>query len=48
MDCLQGQYYRIIPEVKASQEENEKLKKIIGKQALEIEVKKKDNNRYNK
>ena len=39
MDGLQGQYYRIDPEVKALQEENEKLKKIIGKQALELEVK---------
>jgi len=39
MDGLQGQYYRIDPELKALQEENEKLKKIIGKQALELEVK---------
>jgi putative transposase len=39
MDGLQGQYYRVDPEVKALQEENEKLKKIIGKQALELEVK---------
>ena len=39
MDGLQGQYYRLDPEVKALQEENEKLKKIIGKQALELEVK---------
>ena len=39
LDGLQGQYYRIDPEGKALQEENEKLKKIIGKQALELEVK---------
>ena len=39
IDGLQGQYYRIDPEVKALQEENERLKKIIGKQALELEVK---------
>ena len=39
IDGLQGQYYRVDPEVKALQEENEKLKKIIGKQALELEVK---------
>ncbi len=39
VDGLQGQYYRVDPEVKALQEENEKLKKIIGKQALELEVK---------
>ena len=39
IDGLQGQYYRIDPEVKALQEENERLKRIIGKQALELEVK---------
>ena len=39
IDGLQGQYYRVDPEVKALQEENEKLKRIIGKQALELEVK---------
>jgi putative transposase len=39
VDGLQGQYYRIDPEVKALQEENERLKRIIGKQALELEVK---------
>jgi len=39
VDGLQGQYYLVDPEVKALQEENEKLKKIIGKQALELEVK---------
>jgi putative transposase len=39
IDGLQGQYYRVDPEVKALQEENERLKRIIGKQALELEVK---------
>ena len=39
IDGLQGQYYRVDPELRALQEENEKLKKIIGKQALELEVK---------
>ena len=39
MDGLQGQYYRVDPEVKALEVENERLKKIIGKQALELEVK---------
>ena len=39
IDGLQGQYYRIDPEVKVLQEENERLKRIIGKQALELEVK---------
>jgi len=31
MDGLQGQYYRIDPEVKALQEENEKLKRYMKK-----------------
>jgi putative transposase len=39
IDGLQGQYYRVDPELRALQEENERLKKIIGKQALELEVK---------
>ena len=39
VDGLQSQYYRLDPEVKALREENEKLKKIIGRQALELEVK---------
>ena len=39
IDGLQGQYYRVDPEVKALEAENERLKKIIGKQALELEVK---------
>jgi putative transposase len=39
MDGLQGQYYRVDPEVKALEAENERLKRIIGKQALELEVK---------
>jgi putative transposase len=39
IDGLQAQYYRLDPEVKTLREENEKLKKIFGKQALELEVK---------
>lgn len=39
IDGLQGQYYRVDPEVKSLMEENERLKKIIDKQALELEVK---------
>ena len=36
---LNGSYRRIAPEVKALEEENQRLKKIIAKQALEIEFK---------
>jgi len=39
IDGLQGQYYRIDPHVKELEKENERLKKIIAKQALELEVK---------
>jgi len=39
IDGLQGQYYRVDPHVKELEKENERLKKIIAKQALEIEVK---------
>ena len=39
IDGLQGQYYRIDPQMKELEKENERLKKIIAKQALEIEVK---------
>ena len=36
---LQPQYHKIDPELKALQEENARLKKIIGNQALELEFK---------
>lgn len=36
---LKPAYHRIDPEVRALEEENERLKKIVAKQALEIEVK---------
>ena len=36
---LKPQYQKIDPEVKALQEENARLKKIIGNQALELEFK---------
>jgi transposase-like protein len=36
---LQPQYHKIDPEVRALQEENARLKKIIGNQALELEFK---------
>src|SRR5882672_4992717 len=36
---LQSQYRKIDPEVRALQEENARLKKIIGNQALELEFK---------
>ena len=36
---LQPQYHKIDPELRALQEENAKLKKIIGNQALELEFK---------
>ena len=39
VDGLSGQYYRVDPEVRALEQENERLKKIIAKQALELEVK---------
>ena len=39
IDGLQGQYYRVDPQVKELEKENERLKKIIAKQALELEVK---------
>jgi len=38
-DGLKGEYKRIDPLVRAMEEENLRLKKIIAKQALEIEVK---------
>lgn len=36
---LKPQYHKIDPEVKALEEENARLKKIIGNQALELEFK---------
>jgi putative transposase len=36
---LQARYRKIDPEIKALQEENARLKKIIGNQALELEFK---------
>ncbi len=36
---LQPQYRKVDPELKAVQEENARLKKIIGNQALELEFK---------
>lgn len=39
IDGLQGQYYRVDPEKRELEKENERLKKIIAKQALELEVK---------
>ena len=36
---LKGDYKRIVPEVRALEDENHRLKKIITKQALEIEFK---------
>jgi len=36
---LKPAYHRIDPEVRALEEENERLKRIIARQALEIEVK---------
>jgi transposase-like protein len=38
-DGLKASYKRIDPEIRALEEENERLKKIIAKQALEIEFK---------
>jgi transposase-like protein len=39
IDGLQGQYYRVDPRVRELERENERLKKIIARQALELEVK---------
>ena len=39
MEGLQPKYHRVDPEVKRLQQENERLKKIIAKQALEIDFK---------
>ncbi|MCX6188666.1 MAG: transposase [Bacteroidetes bacterium] len=39
IEGLKTQYRRVDPEIRALEEENERLKRIIAKQALEIEVK---------
>lgn len=39
VNSLKPQYHKIDPEVRALQEENARLKKIIGNQALELEFK---------
>lgn len=39
IDGLQPSYYKIDPEVRELERENERLKRIIAKQALELEVK---------
>lgn len=38
-DGLKGEYRRVDPHVRELEEENERLKKIIAKQAIEIEYK---------
>jgi putative transposase len=38
-DGLKGDYKRVDPQVRALEEENERLKKIIAKQAIELEFK---------
>lgn len=39
VSSLKSQYQKIDPEIRALQEENTRLKKIIGNQALELEFK---------
>lgn len=39
MGSLKPQYHKVDPELRALQEENARLKKIIGNQALELEFK---------
>ena len=39
MEGLKPAYHRVDPEVRALEEENERLKRIVARQALEIEVK---------
>ena len=39
MEGLRAGYRRVDPQVKALQEENERLKKIVARQAIEIEFK---------
>ncbi|MNL66672.1 hypothetical protein D3C87_1911720 [compost metagenome] len=38
-DGLRNSYVRIDPQLRALEEENERLKRIVAKQALELEVK---------
>ena len=38
MDGLKPGYHRIDPDIRALEQENERLKKIVAKQALQIEV----------
>jgi transposase-like protein len=38
VEGLRPSYYRVDPEKRALEEENERLKKIVAKQALQIEV----------
>jgi len=38
-DGLTAKYHRVDPQVKALERENERLRKIVSKQALELEVK---------
>jgi putative transposase len=39
IDGLAGQHYKVDPAVRELEKENERLKKIIARQALELEVK---------
>jgi transposase-like protein len=39
VDGLQPQHYRVDPQVRELEKENERLKKIIARQVLELEVK---------
>jgi transposase-like protein len=39
IDGLQGQYYRVDPAIRELEKENDRLKKIIARQALELEIK---------
>jgi len=39
IDGMQGQYHRVDPEVRELEKENERLKKIVARLALELEVK---------
>ena len=39
LDGLQSSYYTVDPQVKELERENDRLKRIIAKQALELEVK---------
>jgi len=39
VDGLTDQYYRVDPAIKTLEKENERLRKIVARQALELEVK---------